>query len=78
MNFHVVPVVWLNADNLISKVKNIAEIRADFPILGRKVYNKPLVYFDNGATTQKPQCVIDALTSVYTTIMPIFTGEFTF
>ncbi len=49
------------------KVKDIAEIRADFPILNRKVYDKPLVYFDNGATTQKPQCVIDALTEVYTT-----------
>jgi len=48
-------------------VKDIAEIRADFPILGRKVYDKPLVYFDNGATTQKPQSVIDALTEVYTT-----------
>jgi cysteine desulfurase/selenocysteine lyase len=48
-------------------VKDIDEIRADFPILARKVYDKPLVYFDNGATTQKPQCVIDALTSVYTT-----------
>jgi cysteine desulfurase/selenocysteine lyase len=48
-------------------MKNITEIRADFPILGRKVYNKPLVYMDNGATTQKPQCVIDAITSVYTT-----------
>jgi cysteine desulfurase/selenocysteine lyase len=48
-------------------VKNINEIRADFPILQREVYNKKLVYFDNGATTQKPQCVIDALTSVYTT-----------
>ncbi len=48
-------------------MKDIAEIRADFPILGRKVYNKPLVYFDNGATTQKPQSVIDALTEVYTT-----------
>ncbi|MCX6326305.1 MAG: cysteine desulfurase [Bacteroidia bacterium] len=47
-------------------MKNIAEIRADFPILGRSVYDKPLVYFDNGATTQKPQCVIDALTEVYT------------
>lgn len=47
-------------------MKNIADIRADFPILGRMVYNKPLVYFDNGATTQKPQCVIDALSSVYT------------
>jgi cysteine desulfurase / selenocysteine lyase len=48
-------------------VKNISEIRADFPILGRSVYNKPLVYFDNGATTQKPQCVIDAVNEVYTT-----------
>jgi cysteine desulfurase/selenocysteine lyase len=47
-------------------VKSIDEIRADFPILGRMVYNKPLVYLDNGATTQKPQCVIDAVTSVYT------------
>ena len=48
-------------------MKDIAEIRSDFPILARKIYDKPLVYFDNGATTQKPQCVIDALTSVYTT-----------
>jgi cysteine desulfurase/selenocysteine lyase len=48
-------------------VKDIAEIRADFPILNRKVYDKPLVYFDNGATTQKPQCVIDAVNEVYTT-----------
>lgn len=47
-------------------MKSINEIRADFPILGRKVYNKPLVYMDNGATTQKPQPVIDAITSVYT------------
>ncbi|MGD0755777.1 MAG: cysteine desulfurase [Bacteroidales bacterium] len=46
-------------------MKDIAEIRADFPILSRKVYGKPLVYFDNGATTQKPQCVIDALDEVY-------------
>ena len=46
-------------------MKSIAEIRADFPILNRKVYNKPLVYFDNGATTQKPQCVLDAVDEVY-------------
>ena len=46
-------------------MKDIAEIRADFPLLSRKVYGKPLVYFDNGATTQKPQCVIDALDEVY-------------
>jgi cysteine desulfurase/selenocysteine lyase len=50
----------------LKSVKDIAEIRADFPILDRKVYDKPLVYFDNGATTQKPQCVIDALNEVYT------------
>jgi cysteine desulfurase / selenocysteine lyase len=49
------------------KVKNISDIRADFPILSRKVYDKPLVYFDNGATTQKPQCVIDAVDEVLTT-----------
>jgi cysteine desulfurase / selenocysteine lyase len=46
-------------------VKTINEIRADFPILQRKVYGKPLIYFDNGATTQKPQCVIDAHSNVY-------------
>ncbi|HUX56790.1 MAG TPA: cysteine desulfurase [Bacteroidales bacterium] len=48
-------------------MKDIAEIRSDFPILNSKVYDKPLVYLDNGATTQKPQSVIDALTGVYTT-----------
>lgn len=48
-------------------MKDIADIRADFPILNRKVYDKPLVYFDNGATTQKPQCVIDVISEVYTT-----------
>lgn len=47
-------------------MKDISEIRNDFPILGRKVYNRPLVYFDNGATTQKPACVIDAVREVYT------------
>jgi cysteine desulfurase/selenocysteine lyase len=46
-------------------MKDIAEIRAEFPVLQRKVYGKPLVYFDNGATTQKPQCVIDAMDDVY-------------
>ncbi len=48
-------------------MKTIEEIRADFPILSRQVYNKPLVYFDNGATTQKPKSVIDTLNEVYTT-----------
>lgn len=44
---------------------NIEEIRAQFPILTRKVNGKPLVYFDNGATTQKPQQVIDAIVDYY-------------
>jgi len=48
-------------------VKDIAEIRADFPLLSRNVYGKKLVYFDNGATTQKPQCVIDTVNEVYKT-----------
>jgi cysteine desulfurase/selenocysteine lyase len=46
-------------------MKNIAEIRADFPILSRKIYGKSLVYFDNGATTQKPLCVLDAVDKLY-------------
>jgi cysteine desulfurase / selenocysteine lyase len=46
-------------------LKNIDEIRADFPLLNRSIYNRRLVYFDNGATTQKPQCVIDAVSDVY-------------
>ena len=48
-------------------MKDIAEIRADFPLLSRNVYGKKLVYFDNGATTQKPQCVIDTVNEVYKT-----------
>ncbi len=46
-------------------MKDISEIRADFPILSRKVYDKPLIYLDNGATTQKPLCVLDAVRDVY-------------
>lgn len=44
---------------------DIQKIREDFPILGREVYGRPLVYLDNGATTQKPRCVIDAMTDEY-------------
>ena len=40
---------------------NIHKIREDFPILSRTVYGKPLVYLDNGATTQKPRLVIDSI-----------------
>ncbi|MFC3180185.1 cysteine desulfurase [Cypionkella sinensis] len=44
---------------------DIAKIRADFPILSRQVNGKPLVYLDNGASAQKPQVVIDAVTQGY-------------
>jgi cysteine desulfurase/selenocysteine lyase len=44
---------------------DIQKIRADFPILSQKVNGKPLVYFDNGATSQKPQVVIDAISQYY-------------
>lgn len=47
---------------------DINKIRADFPILSREVYGKPLVYLDNAATSQKPQCVIDKITEMYTTV----------
>ena len=43
---------------------DIRKIRSDFPILDRKVYNKPLVYLDNGATTHKPRAVIDTMTEL--------------
>ncbi|MBI3500527.1 MAG: aminotransferase class V-fold PLP-dependent enzyme, partial [Bacteroidetes bacterium] len=54
---------------MITKEKNIAldvqKIRKDFPILSRTVNGKPLIYFDNGATTQKPRQVIDAIVKYY-------------
>ena len=48
-------------------MKSISEIRRDFPILERKIGENPLVYFDNGATSQKPQQVIDSIVNFYTT-----------
>lgn len=44
---------------------DITKVRESFPILSRTVYGKPLVYFDNGATTQKPLCVLDAMREEY-------------
>lgn len=44
---------------------NIDKVRADFPILSRTVYDKPLVYLDNAATTQKPIVVLDAMRDEY-------------
>ncbi|PYU28387.1 MAG: cysteine desulfurase CsdA, partial [Acidobacteria bacterium] len=45
---------------------DVYKVRADFPILARKIQGKPLVYLDNAATTQKPQAVIDAIVRYYT------------
>ena len=44
---------------------DIQKIREDFPILDREVYGKPLIYLDNGATTQKPRQVVEAITDEY-------------
>jgi cysteine desulfurase/selenocysteine lyase len=56
----------MNEVNSISKTRiDIEQIRADFPILSRKINGKPLIYFDSGATAQKPQQVIDAISDYY-------------
>ena len=44
---------------------DIQTIREDFPILSHTVYGKPLIYFDNAATTQKPRCVVEKIESGY-------------
>src|SRR5260221_1622977 len=49
----------------MNKTVDWAGLRKDFPILDQKVHGKPLVYFDNAATTQKPRAVIDALRHYY-------------
>ena len=46
---------------------DVERIRQDFPILSQQVYDKPLVYFDSGASAQKPRAVIDAISNVYET-----------
>ncbi len=45
--------------------QELQNIRAEFPILSEKIYNKPLIYFDNGATTQKPRCVVEKIQEGY-------------
>ncbi len=50
----------------VATAYDVEAIRRDFPILSRTVYGKPLVYLDNGASAQKPQAVIDAVTKAYT------------
>lgn len=58
----------MNLAEPITKVKtgfDAEKIRKDFPVLSQKAHNHPLIYFDNAATSQKPQAVIDALTKYY-------------
>ena len=43
---------------------DVERIRADFPILTKRVYDRPLVYLDNGASAQKPRAVIDAMSAI--------------
>ena len=50
---------------LTKPVYDVEAIRADFPILSREVYGKPLTYLDNGASAQKPQAVLDAVQKAY-------------
>ena len=54
--------------NLYTAMYHLDEIRKDFPILQRTVYNKPLIYLDNAATTQKPLCVTNAISEMYNTL----------
>lgn len=56
----------MNAPIAIPQTLDIAAIRREFPVLNREVKEKPLIYFDNAATSQKPQRVIDALVQYYT------------
>lgn len=64
MNFHSARDAALADNHMI----DVESIRRDFPILGREVYGKPLVYLDNAATTQKPRCVIDSISEAYTNV----------
>ncbi len=55
----------MNKPVLRTEPYDVEKIRADFPILAREVYGKPLVYLDNAASAQKPQAVIDAVGEAY-------------
>lgn len=55
----------MDQKNPIVAAYDVEAIRRDFPILSRQVHGKPLVYLDNGASAQKPQSVIDAVTHAY-------------
>ncbi len=60
--------IWCSVTMFVKNIlmkNDITKIRMDFPILSEKIYGKPLVYFDNAATTQKPRIVIDTINEYY-------------
>ncbi|HTU88946.1 MAG TPA: aminotransferase class V-fold PLP-dependent enzyme, partial [Gemmataceae bacterium] len=67
MSIHPIPVTSRapRSANAAPPAFDVERFRADFPILSREVHGQPLVYFDNAATTQKPQAVLDALLHYY-------------
>ena len=65
INLAFLPFLRTFAANIHVMMYDIEKIRADFPILSREIYGKPLVYLDNAATTQKPLCVLDAMRDEY-------------
>ena len=53
---------------------DVQAIRKDFPILDHKIYDKPLIYFDNGATTQKPRQVVEKIENGYYNVCLLYTS----
>ncbi|MDP2732045.1 MAG: aminotransferase class V-fold PLP-dependent enzyme, partial [Hoeflea sp.] len=51
--------------DVVNQAYDVEAVRRDFPILSRMVHGKPLVYLDNGASAQKPQAMIDAVSHAY-------------
>lgn len=63
--FYLCHALYWGLEILMRDIHNIEAIRAEYPILSEKVNGKPLVYFDNAATNQKPNCVVDTLSRYY-------------
>lgn len=65
MHNKIKPMDFKSTNNHQPSTINLMQRRSDFPILSREVYGRPLVYFDNGATTQKPLCVLQTIERFY-------------
>ena len=60
-----VPVTTMEHTKTNSAIRTAAEIRKDFPILARQVHGKPLIYLDSTSSSQKPEAVIEAMSTYY-------------